>query len=129
VIQDLYYRLNVIPLEIPALKARIDDIEQLLKHFNEHFAKQHSRTAPKFSKQAIKILQNYEWPGNVRELRNLCERTSVLLSGQVIEAENFPQSIIQIFPEISCLNLLLQVAVSCRDDTDIDGIRDSVSNG
>lgn len=88
--EDLYYRLNVIPLEIPALKARIDDIEQLLKHFNEHFAKQHSRTAPKFSKQAIKILQNYEWPGNVRELRNLCERTSVLLSGQVIEAENFP---------------------------------------
>jgi transcriptional regulator with PAS, ATPase and Fis domain len=88
--EDLYYRLNVIPLEIPALKARIDDIEQLLKHFNEHFAKQHSRTAPKFSKQAIKILQNYECPGNVRELRNLCERTSVLLSGQVIEAENFP---------------------------------------
>ncbi|MBT5825471.1 MAG: sigma-54-dependent Fis family transcriptional regulator [Gammaproteobacteria bacterium] len=88
--EDLYYRLNVIPLEIPALKERIDDLEHLLKHFSEHFAKQHSRTPPKFSKQAIKILQNYDWPGNVRELRNLCERTSVLYSGQLIDAENFP---------------------------------------
>jgi transcriptional regulator with PAS, ATPase and Fis domain len=88
--EDLYFRLNVIPLEIPALKDRVEDIEHLLKHFNDHFAKQHSRIAPKFSKQAIKILQNYTWPGNVRELRNLCERTSVLLSGQLIEAENFP---------------------------------------
>jgi len=88
--EDLYFRLNVIPLEIPALKERIEDIEHLIKHFNEHFSKEHSRTAPKFSKQAIKILQNYDWPGNVRELRNLCERTSILLSGQLIEAENFP---------------------------------------
>ena len=88
--EDLYFRLNVIPLEIPALKDRVEDIEHLLKHFNDHFSKQHSRIAPKFSKQAIKILQNYPWPGNVRELRNLCERTSVLLSGQLIEAENFP---------------------------------------
>lgn len=88
--EDLYFRLNVIPLEIPALKERVEDIEHLLKHFNDHFSAQHSRIAPKFSKQAIKILQNYDWPGNVRELRNLCERTSVLLSGQMIEAENFP---------------------------------------
>ena len=88
--EDLYFRLNVIPLEIPALKERIDDIEHLIKHFHEHFSKEHSRTPPKFSKQALKILHNYNWPGNVRELRNLCERTSILLSGQVIEAENFP---------------------------------------
>ncbi len=88
--EDLYFRLNVIPLEIPALKDRVDDIEHLIEHFHEHFAKRHSRTPPKFSKQALKILQNYDWPGNIRELRNLCERTSILLSGQLIEAENFP---------------------------------------
>ena len=88
--EDLYFRLNVIPLEIPALKDRVDDIEHLIKHFQDHFSKQHSRNPPKFSKQALKILQNYEWPGNIRELRNLCERTSILLSDQVIEAENFP---------------------------------------
>ena len=88
--EDLYFRLNVIPLEIPALKDRVEDIEHLIQHFNAHFAREHTRTPPKFSKPALKILQNYDWPGNIRELRNLCERTSVLLSGQVIEAENFP---------------------------------------
>lgn len=88
--EDLYFRLNVIPLEIPALKDRVEDIEHLIKHFQDHFAKEHDRVPPKFSKQALKILKNYDWPGNIRELRNLCERTAILLSGQVIEAENFP---------------------------------------
>ncbi len=88
--EDLYFRLNIIPLELPALKERVEDIEHLIKHFQEHFAKEHAIVPPKFTKQAIKILQNYSWPGNVRELRNLCERTSILLSGKVIEAENFP---------------------------------------
>lgn len=88
--EDLYFRLNIIPLELPSLKERIEDIEHLIKHFNDHFAHEHSIIPPKFSKQALKILQNYNWPGNIRELRNLCERTSILLSGQVIEAENFP---------------------------------------
>ncbi len=88
--EDLYFRLNVIPLEIPSLKERVEDIEHLIKHFQDHFSKTHDRIAPKFSKQALKILQNHKWPGNVRELRNLCERTSILLSGQTIDAENFP---------------------------------------
>lgn len=88
--EDLYFRLNVIPLEIPPLKKRIEDIEYLIKHFQDHFSKVHNRAAPKFSKQALKILQNHKWPGNIRELRNLCERTSILLSGQTIDAENFP---------------------------------------
>ncbi|NOR79656.1 MAG: AAA domain-containing protein [Methyloprofundus sp.] len=88
--EDLYFRLNVIPLEIPSLKDRVDDIEHLIKHFQDHFSKQHNKNPPKFSKQALKILKNYDWPGNIRELRNLCERTSILLSDQVIEAENFP---------------------------------------
>lgn len=88
--EDLYFRLNVIPLEIPALRERIDDIEHLIKHFQAHFSKAHTITPPKFSKQALKILQNYSWPGNIRELRNLCERTAILLAGQEIDAENFP---------------------------------------
>jgi len=88
--EDLYFRLNVIPLEIPALRERIDDIEHLIKHFQAHFSKTHTITPPKFSKQALKILQNYSWPGNIRELRNLCERTAILLADQEIDAENFP---------------------------------------
>ncbi len=88
--EDLYFRLNVIPLEIPALRERIDDIEHLIKHFQAHFSEAHTITPPKFSKQALKILQNYSWPGNIRELRNLCERTAILLADQEIDAENFP---------------------------------------
>lgn len=99
--EDLYFRLNVIPLEIPDLKNRVEDIEYLIKHFHEHFAKEHKRVAPTFSKQALKILKNYDWPGNVRELRNLCERTSILLAGQVIEAENFPHDFFSTSPQKS----------------------------
>jgi transcriptional regulator with PAS, ATPase and Fis domain len=88
--EDLYFRLNVIPLEIPALRERVEDIEALIKHFQSHFSETHTITPPRFSKQALKILQNYSWPGNIRELRNLCERTAILLADQDIDAENFP---------------------------------------
>ncbi len=88
--QDLYFRLNVVPLEIPALNERTDDIEALAKHFFSHFAREHTIEAPKFSKQTLKKLKAYHWPGNIRELRNLCERLSILLAGKVIEPENLP---------------------------------------
>ena len=88
--QDLYFRLNVVPLEIPSLHQRSEDIEELAKHFFAHFSATHSLEPPTFSRQALKTLRNYKWPGNVRELRNLCERLSILLSGKVIEPENLP---------------------------------------
>ena len=88
--RDLYFRLNVVPLEIPSLHQRSDDIETLAKHFFAHFAEAHSLQAPSFSKQALRTLRTYKWPGNVRELRNLCERLSILLAGRVIEPENLP---------------------------------------
>ena len=88
--QDLYYRLNVIPLELPPLKQRSEDIESLANHFLSHFSDSHSIASPKFSKPALKVLRGYGWPGNIRELRNLCERLSILLSGQTINPENLP---------------------------------------
>lgn len=88
--QDLYFRLSVVPIELPALKHRSEDIAQLVEHFLQHFAQSHSVTAPRFSKQAIKALCQYNWPGNIRELKNLCERLSILLSGKTIEPENLP---------------------------------------
>jgi len=88
--QDLYYRLNVVPIEIPPLSQRTEDIEILVKHFLAQFSANYSIVAPKFNKQTIKVLRAYSWPGNIRELRNLCERLSILLSGQVIEPENLP---------------------------------------
>ncbi len=88
--QDLYFRLNVVPLEIPALNQRTEDIETLVKHFLTQFSANHSILAPKFSKRTFKVLRGYTWPGNIRELRNLCERLSILLAGKTIEPENLP---------------------------------------
>lgn len=89
--QDLYFRLNVIPLELPALSQRVEDVELLAEHFLTMFAETYGITSPKFSKQTVKLLRNYKWPGNVRELRNLCERLSILLAGKTIEPENLPR--------------------------------------
>ena len=88
---DLYYRLNVVPLELPPLQERVEDIEHLIKHFLQLFSDMHGINAPQFSKPALKMLKAYPWPGNIRELRNLCERLSILLSGRVIGPENLPR--------------------------------------
>jgi len=93
--RDLYYRLNVVPLELPSLSQRTEDIEHLIKHFLALFADTYSIVAPKFSKPALKILKAYSWPGNIRELRNLCERLSILLAGKTIEPENLPLEFIR----------------------------------
>jgi DNA-binding NtrC family response regulator len=87
---DLYFRLNVVPLELPPLAQRTEDIDLLIKHFLDIFQNAHALAAPKFSKQALKTLKAYSWPGNIRELRNVCERLSILLAGKVIEPENLP---------------------------------------
>lgn len=88
--QDLYYRLNVVPLELSPLANRSEDIEHLVKHFLNVFANTHGIQPPQFSKAALKVLKAYKWPGNIRELRNLCERLSILLAGTMIEPENLP---------------------------------------
>ncbi|MSR16986.1 MAG: sigma-54-dependent Fis family transcriptional regulator, partial [Methylococcaceae bacterium] len=87
---DLYFRLNVVPLELPCLADRSEDIELLITHFFALFEKNHGSKSPKFSKASLKILKNYKWSGNIRELRNLCERLSILFSNQVIEPEHLP---------------------------------------
>jgi DNA-binding NtrC family response regulator len=93
--RDLYYRLNVVPLELPPLAQRTEDIEHLIKHFLEIFTHTYAIAPPKFSKAALKMLKSYSWPGNIRELRNLCERLSILLAGRTIEPENLPLEFIR----------------------------------
>lgn len=88
--QDLYFRLNVVPLELPPLSQRTEDIEHLVKHFLSIFEKTHNIISPHFSRLALKVMKTYAWPGNVRELRNLCERLCILLAGKTIEPENLP---------------------------------------
>jgi Nif-specific regulatory protein len=85
--EDLYFRLNVVSLELPPLRERGDDILLLAEHFLRQFARQAGRRTPKLTANARKRLISHTWPGNVRELRNLMERLAYLSSGEKIEEE------------------------------------------
>lgn len=91
--QDLYYRLNVVPLQLPPLRSRQGDIPILLAHFVSLFSARHGLKSPYFSKEALSSMKKYLWPGNVRELRNLCERLVILLPGQEVKIQNLPQEL------------------------------------
>mgnify|MGYP003642230406 FL=1 len=84
--EDLYYRLCVVPIEVPALNERTEDIPELVSHFLKN---QDGRNPlPLFTAEAFAAMQNYNWPGNVRELRNVVERAAVFFSGQYVTAED-----------------------------------------
>src|ERR1700688_641860 len=78
---DLYYRLNVFPIEIPPLRERKADIERLVWHFVEKFAKRQGKTIDRISDGDMDVLKSYHWPGNIRELQNLIERAVIMTSG------------------------------------------------
>lgn len=82
--QDLYYRLNVLPIPLPPLKDRGDDIPLLADHFLEQVALREGKEVKRFDAEAKELLKAYHWPGNVRELQNICERASVLSKSQMI---------------------------------------------
>ncbi len=88
--EDLYYRLNVIPIPIPALRERRTDIPILLNHFMTQYNKNKSKTLSGFSVDSMKCLVNYSWPGNIRELENLIERLSILKGFGTIEVSDLP---------------------------------------
>lgn len=85
--EDLYHRLAVILIEVPALKDRKDDIPLLVEHFAEKIALEHGTAPKKFSDKAIKLLQDYEWTGNIRELRNVVERLMILGGSEISEED------------------------------------------
>ena len=93
--EDLYYRLQVVPLELPPLRVRGADVPRLLQHGISHFTRQYALPAPRFSAAAMRCLRAYAWPGNVRELRNLCERLVILLPGQEVQPDNLPKELRQ----------------------------------
>ncbi len=83
--EDLYYRLNVIPVHLPPLRERIVDIPLLVEHFLEHLGAEMNRRVDEVSSEAMSALMAHSWPGNVRELRNVLERAMVVASGRVIQ--------------------------------------------
>ncbi|AXJ96532.1 MULTISPECIES: nitrogen assimilation response regulator NtrX [unclassified Sphingomonas] len=82
--EDLYYRLNVVPVAIPALSERREDIPALVQHFIAHYAAERRVPTPEIAADAMVALQSYDWPGNVRQLRNVVERTIILAPGDRI---------------------------------------------
>jgi DNA-binding NtrC family response regulator len=88
--EDLYYRINVVPICLPSLRERREDIPLLVVHFTERFAKELNRPVPQFTPQAMDVLVNYPWPGNVRELEHAIERLLVTSDSDRIGVENLP---------------------------------------
>ena len=88
--EDLYYRLNVLPIKVPPLRQRADDIPILVEAFLEDFAIQNRDKRKKITSDALEILGNYTWPGNVRELKNLVERLAILVDGDAIDSRDIP---------------------------------------
>ena len=91
--EDLYYRLNVVSLEMPALRERRSDIPALAKFFVDRYAKDNGKSIEGCSPEALELLMNYNWPGNVRELENAIERAVVLSTGSLIETKHLPASV------------------------------------
>src|SRR5690606_4935019 len=84
--EDLYYRLNVIPVRLPPLRDRLSDIPELTAHFLAQLRVRHGLESPVLTEDAITAMQRYHWPGNVRELANLCERLAILYPGRTVDA-------------------------------------------
>jgi two-component system, NtrC family, response regulator HydG len=88
--EDLFYRLNIVPLELPPLRERLDDLPLLMKNFLTAVAKKNGFSPAIFPKSTMAALNRYSWPGNIRELRNFCERVGILHAGSEIETVNLP---------------------------------------
>jgi DNA-binding NtrC family response regulator len=96
--QDLFFRLNVVPLALPPLRERPEDIPLLAAHFATKSAEKHGQPMPELQPELIEVLQEYEWPGNVRELENLIERLVVLSSGPWLGIEFVPEKMLRALP-------------------------------
>ena len=92
---DLYYRLNVLQIQIPPLRERAEDIKEFVTYFMEHFNQKFNKQIKSFSDDALSILTKYSWPGNVRELKNTIERICILHKEEIIEAHHLPEDLLQ----------------------------------
>ncbi len=92
--EDLYYRINVVNLEIPPLRERLEDLPRLVDHFIEQFRGKRRKPIAHVSDDVMVLLRRYDWPGNIRELENAVEHAFVLCRGDVIEVEHLPERIV-----------------------------------
>jgi formate hydrogenlyase transcriptional activator len=81
--RDLFYRLNVFPIQVPPLRDRVDDIPLLVEYLVDRYAKKAGKRIRSISKETLNLFQNYDWPGNIRELQNVVERAVILCDGEI----------------------------------------------
>jgi len=93
--EDLYYRLNVLPFQLPPLRERKEDIPVLTAYFLDDFARKYGRKPPALTRKAVEVLESYAWPGNVRELRNIMERMVIMTPQARIDLYDLPDPILQ----------------------------------
>jgi transcriptional regulator with GAF, ATPase, and Fis domain len=86
---DLFYRLNVFPIEVPPLRERKEDVLTLLEYFVHRFARKVGKNFGKIDKRTFELFQSYDWPGNIRELQNIVERSVIVSSGEVFSVDEF----------------------------------------
>ena len=98
--QDLYYRLNVLPVHVPPLRDRLDDVPDLANHFLTTLAMREGKEQKHFDQHAMELLTQYQWPGNVRELQNICERACVLSRGLTITANVIRPWLTDVQPQV-----------------------------
>jgi two-component system response regulator AtoC len=96
--EDLYYRLNVVTIDLPPLRSRREDILPLAEHFLKKYAKDNDRPVKSFSAEVVEFMLNYDWPGNVRELENMVERGVVLSKDKAITLAEFPKELTKSTP-------------------------------
>ena len=103
--EDLFYRLSVIPLQIPPLRQRPEDLHSLISHFIAKYCKKNKKNNLSISAEALRIMENYSWPGNVRELENAIERAVILCLGHQITPEDLPDELSHAHAETVQLNI------------------------
>lgn len=110
--EDLFYRLNVVPFRMPALRERKEDIPLLVEHFLNLFCRREGREIKAIAPEAVEMMQNYDWPGNVRELKNIVERLVIMTHGKTITGQQIPDYI---------------VGKEVREEARLEGFRDMSS--
>ncbi|HVM60730.1 MAG TPA: sigma-54 dependent transcriptional regulator [Verrucomicrobiae bacterium] len=93
--EDLYYRISVIPIQLPALRERVEDIPLLVTHFVQQICQRQGTATPRFSDEVMDVLKSYRWPGNVRELQNAVERATALCDGGVVALKDLPERVLE----------------------------------
>ena len=116
--EDLYYRLNVIPLHLPPLRQRGNDVLLLARYFLNHFCTKKARDPMLLDETTRRILAAYNWPGNVRELENFMERLSILVDGDTVCMDDLPRKILDQVGDVSLLPPVVEADPACEPEAE-----------